>query len=62
MKTIQKVLVRSMEILYEREKTKVKIDSEWSDKLEIQHIMCKGCVLLPFDFPLVFGLVTQLAR
>ena len=61
-KGIPEVLVRSVMSLYERTKTRVRVDSELSDEFEVKVGMHQGSVLSPFLFALVVDIVTEFAR
>ena len=60
-KGISEVLVRSMMSLYEGAKTRVRVDSELSEKFEVKVGMHQGSVLSPFLFAVVVH-VTKFAR
>ena len=61
-KGISEVLVRSVISLHEGAKTRVIVDSELSDELEVKVGMQQGSVLSPFPFADVVGVVTELTR
>ena len=61
-KGIQEVLVSSVMRLYEGAKTRVRVDSELSDELEVKVGMDQGSLLTPFLFALVVDIVTEFAR
>ena len=56
------VLVRSVMSLYKGAKTRVRVDSELSDELEVKVGIHQGSVLSPFLFVLVVDVVTTFAR
>ena len=51
-------LVRSVMSLHEGAKTRVRVDSELSDKFEVKVGMHQGSVLSPFLFAAVVDVVT----
>ena len=59
---IPEVLVRSVMSLYEGAKTRVRVDSELSEKFEVKVGMHHGSVLSPFLFAVVKDVVTEFAR
>ena len=61
-KGILEVLVRSVMSLYERAKTRVRVDSELSEEIEVKVGMHQGSVLSPFLFAEVVDVVTELDR
>ena len=56
------VLVRSVMSLYEGAKTRVRVDSEMSEEIEVKVGMHQGSVLSPFLFALVVDVVTEFAK
>ena len=60
-KGILEALVRSVS-LYEGAKTRVRVDSEMSEELEVKAWMHQGSVLSPFLLAVVVDVVTELAR
>ena len=48
--------------LYEGERTRVRVDSELSEELEVKVAMHQGSVLSPFFFAVVVDVVTEFAR
>ena len=56
------VLVRSLMSLYEGTTTRVRVDSELSDELEVTLGMQQGSVLSPLLYALVVEVVTEFAR
>ena len=61
-KGIPEVMVRSEMSLNEGAKTRVGVDNELSEELEIKVGMHQGSVLSPFIFALVIDVVTEFAR
>ena len=62
-KGIPEVLVRSVMSLYEGAKTRVRVDTEWSEEFEVNVGMHQGSVLSPFLFTVVvIDVVTEFAR
>ena len=61
-KGIPEVLVRSVMCLYEGAKTRVRVDSELLEELEVIVGMLQGSVLSPFLFAVVVDVVTEFAR
>ena len=61
-KGIPEVLVRSVMILCEGAKTRVRVDSKLSEEFEVKLGMHQGSVLSPFLFPLLVDVVTDFAR
>ena len=59
---MKEVLVRSVMSLYEGAKTRVRVDSELSEELEVKVGMHQGSVLSPFLFVVVVDVVTEFAR
>ena len=59
-KGISEVLVRSRMSLYERVKTRVRVDFELSEEFEVK--VHKGSVLSPFLFAVVVDVVTEFTR
>ena len=60
-KLIPDILVRTLMSLYERAKTRVRVDSELSEEFEVKVGMHQGSVLSPFLFAVVVD-VTELVR
>ena len=56
------MLVRSVMILYEGTKTRVRVESELSEEFEVKMGMHQGSVLSPFLFAVVVDVVTEFAR
>ena len=61
-KEIPEVLVRSVMSLYEGAKTRVGVDSELSEELEVNVGMHQGSVLSTSPFAVVVDVVTEMAR
>ena len=61
-KGIQEVLVRSVIILYEKAKTRVRVDYELSEEFEAKVGMHQVSVLSPFLFTVVVDVVTEINR
>ena len=61
-KGIADVLVRSVMSVYEGASTRVRVDSELSDKFDVAVRMHQGFVLSSFIFAVVVDVVTELAR
>ena len=61
-KGIPEILARSLMSLYEGTKTRVRLDSELSEELEVKVGMHQGSVLSPFLSALVVDAVTEFAR
>ena len=61
-KGIPEVLVRSVMSLYEGAKTRVRVDTELSEELEVKVGMHQGSVLSPFLLVLVVDVITEFAR
>ena len=61
-KAIPKILVRSVMSLFGGAKTRVRVDSELSEELEVRMGMCQGSVLSPFLFAVVVDVVTELCK
>ena len=61
-KRIPEVLVRSVMSLYEGARMRVRVDSELSEKCEVEVGMYQGSVLSPFLFAVVVDVVTEFAR
>ena len=61
-KDIAQVLVRSVISLYEGEKTRVRVDCELSEEVEVNVWMHQGSVLSPFLLEVVVDVVIVLAR
>ena len=59
---IPDVLVRSVMSLYEKAKTRVRVDSELSEEFEVKVGMHQGSLLSPFLFAVVVDVVTEFAR
>ena len=59
---IQAVLVRSVISLYEGAKTRIILDFELSEELEVKVWMQQGSVLSPFLFAVVADVVIEFAR
>ena len=55
-------MVISMTRLYDGAKTRVRVDSEMSEELEVKVGMHQGPVLSPFLFAMVVDAVTEFAR
>ena len=62
MKGIPEVFDRSVMSLYEGANTRVRVDSEMSEELEVKVRMHHGSVLSPFVFAAVVDVVTKFAR
>ena len=62
MKGMPEILVRSVMSLYERAKTRVRVDSELSEEFEVKVGMHQGSVLSPFLFAVVVDVVTESTR
>ena len=56
------VLVRSVMSLYEGAKTRVRVDSEFTEEPEVKVGMRQGSALSPFLFALVVDFVTEFVR
>ena len=61
-KGIPEVLLRSVMNLYDEEKTRVRMDSDLSEELEVKVGMHQGSVLSPFLIALVVDVVTEFTR
>ena len=61
-KGIGEIFVKSVMSLYEGAKTRVRVDSELSEEIEVKVGMHKGSVLSHFLFAVVVDVVTELAR
>ena len=61
-KEIPDVLVRSVMSLFEGAKTRVRVDSELSEEIEVNVGVNQGSVLSPFFFAVVIDVVTEFAR
>ena len=61
-KWIPDVLVRSVMILYEGAKARVRVDSELLEEIDVDEGMHQGSVLSLFLFAVVVDVVTELAR
>ena len=61
-KEIPDVLVRSVINLYVGAKTGLRVDSEFSEEIEVKVGMHRGSVLLPFIFAVVVNVITYFAR
>ena len=59
---VPEVLVISVKSLYVGAKTRVRVDSELSDKCEVKVRMHEGSLPSPFLFAVVVDIVTELAR
>ena len=55
-------MARSVMSLYERVKTRVRVDSELSEEFEVKVGMHQGSVLSHFPFAVVVDVVTEFAR
>ena len=61
-KGIPEVLVRSVMSLYEGAKTRVGVDTEWSEEFEVKVGIHQESMLLPFLFAVVIDVVTEFPR
>ena len=61
-KGIPEVLVRSVMSQYEGAKTRVRVDSELSEELEVKVGIYQGSVLSPYLHAVVADVVTEFAR
>ena len=61
-KEIPDTLVRSVMILYEGAKTRVKVDSELSEEFVVKVGMLQGSMLSPFLYEVVVDVVTEFSR
>ena len=59
---IPEVFVRSLVSLYDRAKTAVIVDSEFTEEFVVKVGMHQGSVLSPFIFAIMVDVITELVR